>query len=115
LTGRVDDARKTLERLGAIEREWFIPPLKRLLLVFKPGLKPFRGLGRKYVAPLLKSLILIGLDRRDEAFAELEKSSRNHDYFLPEFIWMGFSALPAAGELEADPRFKAVKGTIRLA
>jgi len=110
--GRAGDAEKILARVEAVEREWFIPPVKRLLLVFKPGLKPFRGLRRKYAAPLTKALIYAGLNRLDEAVAEMEKSARSHDYFLPHLLHLAFSTIPTAAALFADPRIKDLKARI---
>ncbi len=114
MAGRPEDARRTLVRLEAMEREPFLPAPARLAVGLKPGLKSFRTLKRKYVSPLLRALCLIGLGDRERGLAELERSEANRDYFLPTVLF-AFSDLdhPAWREATEEPRFRAIKDRIR--
>jgi TolB-like protein/predicted Ser/Thr protein kinase len=110
MAGRPDDARRTLARLQAMEREPFLPPLARLVVSLKPGLKSFRTLKRKYSAPLLKAVIQFGLNEHDKGFEELEKSVARRDYFvLPILAGLTDMDHPHWQAVANDPRFRALK------
>ncbi len=83
LQGRSDEALQILEKLDQLEKEDFIPPLKRSLMHLKPELKHFRFMKKMYVAPLLRALIYVALNKQEKALKYLEKSSEIRDYFFP--------------------------------
>ncbi|MFZ2054412.1 MAG: hypothetical protein WAU81_09455, partial [Candidatus Aminicenantales bacterium] len=109
LTGRKQDAEGILIRLNKIERERFMPPLKRLVIRLVPTLKLFRFLKHKYVSPLLKALVLFSIGRIDEGLDQLEKSADAHDYFLPAFLLQrSMPNFPGIEKILSDARFKAL-------
>jgi serine/threonine-protein kinase len=115
LVGRKDDALMVLDRLEKTGEERFIPAPKKIFFYFKPGLKPFRFLKRKYVAPFLKALVYLGLNRQEEALGELEKSALNRDYYLPGMLLRStLPVLPHMSEFTSHPRFKALREKIKL-
>ncbi len=117
MAGRRDDALNVLGQLERIEKERFLPPLKKIGVYLKPGLRPFRSLKKKYVAPLLKALIYLGLHRIDKTLDCLEESGRERDYFLPALLLRvgAFVDVPWFDELTQHPRFKALREKIKLA
>jgi hypothetical protein len=107
--GQRDQALKILARMEAMEKESYLPFLKKLAVRILPGLRLFRPLGKKYVAPMLKALVYLGLDQTDEALNCLEESYRRRDYFLsglmqptiyPNTLW--------AQSVQTHPRFRAL-------
>jgi len=110
LTGQTEEARRTLARLEALEKEPFLPPLARLAVRLRTSLRSFRTLKRKYAAPLLKAMIHFGLDDRERGFEELEKSVANRDYFLMAVLsgLLGWGQ-PHWKDVVQDPRFRALK------
>jgi TolB-like protein/predicted Ser/Thr protein kinase len=116
VSGRPDDARRTLARLQAMEREPFLPLIARLVVRLKPGLKSFRTLKRKYSAPLLKAVIQFGLNEREKGFEELEKSVAQRDYFvMPVLAGVADLDHPHWLAVVNDPRFLALKAGARPA
>jgi serine/threonine protein kinase/tetratricopeptide (TPR) repeat protein len=115
MAARKDDALKVQERLEKMERENFLPPIKKVFLYLKPGLKTFRFLKKKYVAPLLKFLVAIALDEQEKALTYLEQSAANRDYFFPA-VASGMAALdiPALVQLKSHPRFQALQKKIKF-
>lgn len=115
MAGKRDKALKILEKLDKIEKERYIPPLKKIGVYLKPGLKHFRFMKRKYVAPLLKALVYLRLNMQEEALEWVEKAAQERDYFFPAMIIMDRFDFPWAEEVKADPRFKALQKKIKLA
>ena len=116
LLGKEDKAFEILEKLDQLEKENFIPPLKRTLLLLKPELKHFRFMKKKYVAPLLRALIYLALGNQEEALKYLEKSCEARDYFFPAVVLTARSAwmLLVLRSLKIIPRFQAFKKKIRM-
>ncbi len=115
LLGKEDKAFEVLEKLDLLEKENFIPPFKRSLLLLKPELKHFRFMKKKYVAPLLKALIYMALNKHEEALHYLEESCEARDYFFPAIVTTsGLLDAPGIEELKKQPRFKALKKKIRM-
>jgi len=89
LIGDEEKALKTLNQLDAISKE-------------------------KYVSPLSRAMIYIGLDKLDEAFEYLEKSYEARDYFLC-LIFSGFiKIMPLTSKVLSDPRFTTLMKKIGL-
>jgi serine/threonine protein kinase len=114
IAGKKDEALKILEELNRIERQRYIPPFKKLGVYLKPGLKHFRFMKKKYVAPLTKGLVYLALNMQDEALEWLEKSEKERDYFFPaviniierfDFAWIE--------EIKSLPRFKALQSKVK--
>jgi serine/threonine protein kinase len=113
LLGKEDKALEILERLDELEKENFIPPVKRSLLRLKPELKHFRFMKKKYVAPLLRALIYLGLNKQEEALDHLEMACEARDYFFPGIVLAaGIVDTPDFDELKKNPRFQAFKKKI---
>jgi TolB-like protein len=114
LAGRRDDALSVLGRLEKTEKERFLPPLKKIAVYLKPGLRHFRSLKKKYVSPFLKGLIYLGLHMTDKTLDCLEESGRERDYFLLALL-MRAAALdvPWFDEMTQHPRFKALQEKIK--
>ncbi len=114
LAGRKQDAAGVLVRLEAMERESFMPPLKRLMVRLIPALRLFRLPRRKYASPLLKALTHFSLDRVEQGLDELEKSAEARDYFLPVILMRrSMPDLPKEEEIFSHPRFKALQAKVR--
>jgi len=115
LLGRKDKAHEILEKLDQLEKENFIPPIKKSLLLLKPELKHFRFMKKKYVAPLLRALIYLALDEQEKAMQFFEKSCEARDYFFPATILTTnlFDA-PGMKEFKNLSRFKAFRKKIRV-
>lgn len=116
LLGREDKAFEMLTRLDELEKENFIPPVKRSLLLLKPELKHFRFMKKKYVAPLLRAMIYLGLNKQEEALEYLGKACEARDYFFPAIVLTaGIADIPNFEELKNLPRFQAFKKKIKTA
>ena len=113
LAGQGDEALKILEELDRIEKEQYISPFKKLGIYLKPGLKHFRFMKRKYVAPLTKCLVYLALNMQDEALEWLEKSGQERDYFFPIVIMDRFD-FTWVEEIKVHPRFKALQKKIKI-
>lgn len=113
--GQKDDAWRCLAKLEKIEKERFVPLPLKLLLYLKPGLRHFRSFKKKYCPAFFKALIYLGLDRQEEALAELEKSSQARDYLLPVFFMVitFLIDMPEMVKIMSSPRFKALKDKIK--
>jgi serine/threonine protein kinase/Tfp pilus assembly protein PilF len=110
MAGKKDEALKILEELNRIERQRYIPPFKKLGVYLKPGLKHFRFMKRKYVAPLAKGLVYLALNMQDEALEWLEKSEKERDYFFPAVIMvMDRFDFAWIEKIKIHPRFKALQ------
>jgi serine/threonine protein kinase/tetratricopeptide (TPR) repeat protein len=109
MVGRKDDALKILARLEKLEKEPYFPRLLKTLIHLKPSLRLFRGLKKKYVAPMLKGLIYYGLNEQERALEEFEKSIEAHDYFVSGlFREDSLPELPWRQEFISHPRFRAI-------
>jgi serine/threonine protein kinase len=114
MAGRRDDALSVLGQLEKIEKERFLPPLKKIGVYLKPGLRHFRSLKKKYVSPLLKALVYLGLHMMDKTLDCLEESGRERDYFLPALLMgVGAADVPWFDEITQHPRFKALQEKIK--
>jgi TolB-like protein len=114
VAGWKDEARRSLEKLDKIEKESFVPLALKPVLYLKSGLRHFRPFKKKYVPAYLKALIHLGLNEKEEALAQLEKSSQVRDYLIPvtlEFI--AILDLPWIEEFISSPRFLALKAKIK--
>jgi serine/threonine protein kinase/Tfp pilus assembly protein PilF len=113
LAGRKQDAEGVLKRLGKIEREKFIPPMKQIVVRLVPTLKLFRFLKNKYVSPLLKALTFFSLERIDEGLEQLEKSAEARDYFLPAILLQrSLPNFPGKEKILSHPRFQALRAKL---
>jgi hypothetical protein len=63
-----------------------------------------------YVSPLDPAIVYAGLERRDDAFAWLERALEAHD---PGLVYLGIA--PAFATLHQDPRFAALLRKVGLA
>jgi serine/threonine protein kinase/Tfp pilus assembly protein PilF len=114
LTGRKNEALEILEKLDRIEKERYLSPFKKLGIYLKPGLKSFRFMKRKYVAPLSRCIVYLALNRKDRALEWLEKSSQVRDYFFPTLILlMDLFDFNLAEEIKRLPEFEAFKNKIK--
>jgi serine/threonine protein kinase len=113
--GQKEDALKCLAKLEKIEKERFVPLPLKLLLYLKPGLRHFRWIKKKYCPAFLKTAIYCGLNRQEEALAQLEKSSQARDYLLPVFLRVNSELidLPCMIKMISSPRFQALKAKIK--
>ena len=116
LAGRRDEALDVLEKLNRIEKEKYIPPFKKIGVYLKPGLKHFRFMKRKYVAPLARALIYLALNNLEEALDWFEKSKRERDYFFPAAMMTIDREkldIPWIGEFIQHPRYKALQSRLK--
>jgi len=114
MAGRKEEALRCLEKLERIEKEPFVPLVLRPLLHLKPGLRHFRPFKKKYVPPYLKAFIYLGLNRQEEALAQLEKSSQARDYLIPVSLELfRFWDLPWIAKFTSSPRFQALRAKIK--
>ncbi len=115
LAGQPQKTEEILRRLESIERERFIPPLKKLLIHLIPTLKLFRFLRYKYVSPLLKALVYFSLDRIEDGLDQLEKSAEARDYFLPVILaQQNYPDVPKKEEIVSHPRFRALQAKVKF-
>jgi tetratricopeptide (TPR) repeat protein len=115
LADRRDEALKILDKLDRIEKERYIPPLKKFGVYLKPGLKHIRFMKRKYVTPLARCVVCLALGMQNETLGWLEKSADERDYFFPAVIKLiDHFDFASSEETKADPRFKALKQKIKL-
>jgi tetratricopeptide (TPR) repeat protein len=113
--GQKDEALKCLAKLEKIEKERFVPLPLKLVFYLKPGLRHFRSIRKKYCPAFLKAAIYSGLNRQEEALAELERSIQARDYLLPVFLRVNAELidLPCMKETRSSPRFLALKEKIK--
>ncbi len=113
--GQRDEALRVLDKLDKLEKERYIPPLKKSLMLLKPELRHFRFMKKKYVAPLLRAVVYIGLNEQDMALDYLEKSYEARDYFFPAVINSALAFdLPWIDELRNQPRFRALQEKVKI-
>jgi tetratricopeptide (TPR) repeat protein len=86
LSGQKEKTLEILEELDSIEKERYLSPIKKVGVYLKPGLRHFRFMKRKYVAPLTRFLAYLALNMQDKALAWLEKSAQERNYFFPALI-----------------------------
>jgi TolB-like protein len=115
LAGQKDKAIKILEELDDIEKERYISPVKKLGVYLKPGLKHFRFMKRKYVAPLTRCVVYLALNMRGEALEWMERSAQERDYFFPAMIMVmdNFDFAWVEG-IKDEPRFKALQKKVKI-
>ncbi len=115
LAGQKDKAIQILEELDDIEKERYISPVKKLGVYLKPGLKHFRFMKRKYVAPLTRCVVYLALNMQGEALEWMERSARERDYFFPAMIMVmdnfDFAWIEA---VKNEPRFKALQKKVKI-
>jgi serine/threonine protein kinase/Tfp pilus assembly protein PilF len=116
MAGRKDEALRCLAKLEKIEKEPFVPLVLKPLLHLKPGLRHFRTFKKKYVPSYLKALIYLGLNRQEEALAQLEKSSQARDYLIPVSLEIfGLFDVPWIAEFTSSARYQALRAKIKRA
>lgn len=113
--GQKEEALKCLAKLEQAEKERFLPLPLKWLLYLKPGLRHFRSIKKKYCPAFLKAVIYCGLNRQEEALAQLEKSSQARDYLLPVLLRVTAELLdlPWMKEITSSPRFQALRAKIK--
>jgi serine/threonine protein kinase/Tfp pilus assembly protein PilF len=114
MAGRTEEALRCLEKLERMEEEPFVPLALKPLLFLKPGLRHFRTFKKKYVPAYLKAWIYLGLNRQDEALAQLEKSCQARDYLIPVSLgYLKSNDLPWIAEFTSSPRCQAIWAKIK--
>ena len=114
MAGRPEEALKCLAKLERIKKEPFVPMVLKPLLFLKPGWRHFRSFKKKYVPAYLKAWIYLGLNRQDEALAELEKSCEARDYLIPvSLAYCKLNDLPWISEFTSSPRYQAMWAKIK--
>jgi serine/threonine protein kinase len=114
MAGRKVEAGRYLEKLEKVEKESFIPLALKPLLYLKPGLRHFRPFKKKYVPAYLKALIHLGLNKQEEALAQLEKSGQARDYLIPVTLELiTLLDLPWNEEFISSPGFRALRAKIK--
>ncbi|MGB7294002.1 MAG: protein kinase [Candidatus Aminicenantales bacterium] len=114
MSGRKNEALQYLEKLERIKKESFIPFALKPLLYLKPGLRHFRPFRNKYVPAYLKAFVYLGLNRKEDALAQLEKSSQARDYLLPVTLELiSYLDLPWVEDFISSPRYRTLRGKIK--
>jgi TolB-like protein/Tfp pilus assembly protein PilF/predicted Ser/Thr protein kinase len=114
MAGRSEEALRCLEKLEKIEKEPFVPLFLKPLLLLKPGLRHFRAFKKKYIPSLFKAVIYLGLNRQEEALAQLEKSCQAGDPIIPVTLeLLKFIDLPWMAEFMSSPRYQAIWAKIK--
>lgn len=110
VAGQRDEALKVLARMEAMEKEPYMPFLKKMAVHILPSLRVFRRLDRKYVAPILKGLVYFGLNQPEKALDWFEESGRRGDYYF-----LGYLKFPTlfpdtswSQSFRSHPRFRAL-------
>ena len=110
VAGHRDEALKILARMEAMEKEPYMPFLKKVAVRILPSLRRFRGLDKKYVAPLLKAFVYLGLNQPEKALDWFEESGRRRDYYFSGYL-MSFHLFPDtpwSQSFRSHPRFRAL-------
>jgi TolB-like protein/tetratricopeptide (TPR) repeat protein len=110
VAGQRDEALKILARMEAMEKEPYMPFLKKVAVRILPSLRRFRGLDKKYVAPLLKAFVYLGLNQPEKALDWFEESGRRRDYYFSGYL-MSFHLFPDtpwSQSFRSHPRFRAL-------
>jgi len=114
MAGRRDEALACLAKLERIEKEPFVPLILRPLLFLKPGLRHFRAFKKKYIPSWFKAIAYLGLNRQEEALAQLEKSCQAKDPIIPVTLeFLKFIDLAWMAEFISSPRYQAVWAKIK--
>jgi serine/threonine protein kinase/tetratricopeptide (TPR) repeat protein len=110
VAGQREEALKILARMEAMEKEPYLPFLKRLAVRILPSLRRFRQLDKKYVAPILKAFVYLGLNQPEKALDWFEESGRRGDYFLFGYLMSSslFPDTPWSQSFRSHPRFRAL-------
>ena len=113
--GRKAEALSILEKLDKMEKERYLPLLKKSLMFLKPEFRHFRFMKKKYISPLLRAMVWMGLNEQDMALEYLEKSCEARDYFFPAVMTLALPLdLPWIEELKTQPRFKALQEKVKI-
>ena len=114
MAGQKDNALQCLDKLEKVEKESFVPLALKPFLYLKPGLRHFRSIKKKYVPAYLKAIIYLGLNRPEEALAQLEKSCQARDYLVPVTLnIIALFDLPWIEEFVSSPRYQAIRAKIK--
>lgn len=114
MAGRREEAQRCLEKLERIEKEPFVPLVLKPLFLLKPGLRHFRAFKKKYIPSLFKAVIYLGLNRQEEALAQLEKSCQAKDPIIPVTLeLLKFIDLPWIAEFMSSARYQALRAKIK--
>jgi len=114
MAGRREEALRCLAKLDRIGKEPFVPLVLKPLLLLKPGLRHFRAFKKKYVSPYVKAIIYLGLNRQEEALAQLEKSCQARDYPIPVSLeLLKLIDLPWIAEFMSSLRYQAIWAKIK--
>ncbi|MBN2409657.1 MAG: protein kinase [Candidatus Aminicenantes bacterium] len=109
VAGQKNEALKVLDRVEAMEKERYMPFLRRMAVRILPSLRRFRRLDRRYVAPLLKGFVYFGLNEPEKALDWFEESVRRRDYFLGYLRTPAlFPDTPWSQSFRSHPRFVAL-------
>ncbi|MGB7294128.1 MAG: protein kinase [Candidatus Aminicenantales bacterium] len=110
VAGQRDEALKVLARMEAMEKEPYMPFLKKMAVRILPSLRRFRRLDKKYVAPLLKAFVYFGLNQPEKALDWFEESRRRGDYYFLGYLKFPtlFPDTPWSQSFRSHPRFKAL-------
>jgi serine/threonine protein kinase len=116
VAGQKDEALKVLARMEAMEKEPYMPFLKKMAVRILPSLRRFRGLDKKYVAPILKGFVYFGLNQPEKALDWLEESGRRGDYYYFGYLKVPtlFPDTPWSQSFRSHPRFKALMETMNV-
>jgi len=114
MAGRREEALACLAKLERIEKEPFVPLILRPLLFLNPGLRHFRAFKKKYIPSWFKAIAYLGLNRQEEALAQLEKSCQAKDPIIPVTLeFLKFIDLAWMAEFISSPRYQAVWAKIK--
>jgi len=110
VAGHRDEALKVLARMEAMEKEPYMPFLRKMAVRILPSLRRFRRLDKKYVAPLLKAFVYFGLNEPEKALDWFEESGRRGDYYFLGYLRSPklFPDTPWSQSFRSHPRFKAL-------
>ena len=109
VAGRRDEALKILARMEAMEKEPYLPFFKKIAVRILPSLQHFRRLDKKYIAPMLKAIVYLGLNQTEQALDWFEESYRRGDYFFGYLMSPRiFPNTPWSQSVRSHPRFRAL-------
>ncbi len=115
MAGRTSEALQVLERIDQLERERYLPLSRRIAVNLIPSLRLFRSFKRRYVSPIQRGIIYLGLNRTEDALREYEASLAASDYFVTLLLNTDRIDLPWNKEFVAHPRYQALLGKVGLA
>ncbi len=108
MAGRKDVALEQRDRLDRIARERYFPLSKRVVVGLAPSLKRFRSLTTRYVSPIQRGAIALGLGDLERALSEYEASFAASDYFTTLLFTSDRIDLPWINEFVAHPRYQSM-------